>query len=107
LKPSATESKIIFYYGRRSIPRPWAIREEEFLVLADSLRRASLEASLAHHRVRRLRHCHRSRSDREATRIPTRQSALRSTMFGARAVMVMGERASSAYRGIHHLKISQ
>jgi hypothetical protein len=55
LKPSATESKIIFYYGRRSIPRPWAIREEEFLVLADSLRCARLEASLAHHRVRRLR----------------------------------------------------
>ena len=25
LKPASAESKIIFYYGRRSIPRPWSL----------------------------------------------------------------------------------
>lgn len=29
LKPSAAESKIIFYYGVRSIPRPWSLVKEE------------------------------------------------------------------------------
>jgi len=43
-------------------------REEDGLVLADNLRCARVEASLAHHRVRRLRHGDRSRSDREAAR---------------------------------------
>ena len=28
--PIAAESKIIFYYGMRSIPRPWSLTREEF-----------------------------------------------------------------------------
>jgi hypothetical protein len=29
LRPASAESKIIFYYGRRSIPRPWSLVREE------------------------------------------------------------------------------
>jgi hypothetical protein len=29
LKPAAAESKIIFYYGVRSIPRPWSLVKNE------------------------------------------------------------------------------
>jgi hypothetical protein len=29
LKPIAAEAKIIFYYGRRSIPRPWSLVRDE------------------------------------------------------------------------------
>lgn len=29
LRPIAAESKIIFYYGVRSIPRPWSLIKEE------------------------------------------------------------------------------
>jgi hypothetical protein len=29
LKPTSAESKIIFYYGVRSIPRPWSLVKDE------------------------------------------------------------------------------
>jgi hypothetical protein len=29
LKPTGAEARIIFYYGRRSIPRPWSLVREE------------------------------------------------------------------------------
>jgi hypothetical protein len=44
--------------GRPAVQRA-AIREEDRVVLADNSRGARLEASLAHHRLRRLRDDHR------------------------------------------------
>ena len=52
---------------RQTIQRA-SIREKDRVVLADNRRRARLQTSLAHHRVRCLRHRHRPRFDREAPR---------------------------------------